>query len=405
MKNMLGKLIHVIPFDIGYSFMDYMNNKQQTKENFCNKIKTMCWVKGYNYLESHLKNYLCVVQFKNEENMYKCYLLTYGVGVFVLENKLISDTTEADNYFEGYDVAKLYYRKKKEQKELLENMNLPILQDMSCIMEAVWEAVKKPMRPFSANKNYKHHGISYVLTIYDIKQIEQPDIKLLMNPDVMCNILDCSKWPIIKEALCEDRNIKEAPCEDRNIQFSSVEYGGEYRIAASWSAVAIIGNHLYKDIEPVINYEINLQAAWFLFDCLIDNVRESAINIVDLQNEKSIFTCVDLDISNIISANMKSSEKDYMQIIYDTSGINVLKQKLELLLKNKIAITEAKLAEKQKVYGIITEILLVVFTLVSIYEPIQNLIEKNIKKSDIIVLIIMLIALLCSTFFIVRKEK
>lgn len=129
------------------------------------------------------------------------------------------------------------------------------------------------------------------------------------------------------------------------------------------------------------------------------------INVVDLQNEKSIFTCVDLDISNIISANMKSSEKDYMQIIYDTSGINVLKQKLELLLQNKIAIAEAKLAEKQKVYGIITEILLVVFTLVSIYEPIQNLIEKNIKKSDIIVLSIMLIALLCSAFFIVRKEK
>ena len=392
---MLGKLIHVIPFDIGYSFMDYMNNKQQTKEDFCNKIKTMCWVKGYNYLESHLKNCLCVVQFKNEENMYKCYLLTYGVGVFVLENKLISDTTEADNYFEEYDAAKLYYRKKKEQKELLENMNLPITQDMSCIMQAVWEAVKKPMRPYSANINYKHHGMSYVLTIYDIKQIEEPDIKLLMNPDVMCNILDCSKWSIIKEALCEDRNI----------QFSSVEYGGEYKVAASWSAVAIIGNHSNKDIETVVNYEINLQAAWFLFDCLIDNVRESVINVVDLQNEKSIFTCVDLDISNIISANMKSSEKDYMQIIYDTSGINVLKQKLELLLQNKIAIAEAKLAEKQKVYGIITEILLVVFTLVSIYEPIQNLIEKNIKKSDIIVLSIMLIALLCSAFFIVRKEK
>lgn len=392
---MLGKLIHVIPFDIGYSFMDYMNKTQQTREDFCYKIKSMCFVKGYNYLESNLKNCLCVIQFKNEEHMYKCFLLTYGVGVFVLKNKLIADTTEADAYFEEYDVAKLYHRKKKEQKELLENMNLSIHQDMFCIMQAVWEAVENPMRPFSANCNYKYRGMSYVLTIYDIEQIEEPDIGLLMNPDVMCNILDCSKWPTIKEALRKDRNV----------QIRAVEYGGEDKIVASWSAVAIIGNHSYKDIEAVVNYEINLQAAWFLFDCLIDNVKEAAVNLVDLQKEKSIFTCVDLDISNIIEANMKSSEKDYMQIIYDTSGINVLKQKLELLLQNKIAIAEAKLAEKQKVYGIITEILLVVFTLVSIYEPIQNLIEKNIKKSDVIVLSIMVIALLCSVFFIVRKEK
>ena len=49
--------------------------------------------------------------------------------------------------------------------------------------------------------------------------------------------------------------------------------------------------------------------------------------------------------------------------------------------------------------------LLVIFTLVSIYEPILNVINRKISHNDIIVLIVMGIALAISSFFIIRKEK
>lgn len=392
---MSGRLIHIIPFDIGYSFMDYMDNVQQTKEDFCKKIKEICLNKNCLYQESKLKNCLCLIQYEAEDIKYKCYLLTYGVGIFVLEDTPIADTKKADTYFEGLTAAQLYYKKKREQKELLENSNLPVRQKMLDLMEAVWKAVKVPLRRFSASNKYKHQGISYILTLYEIAQINPKEIDLLMNPDVMYNILDNSKWPTIKEALNQKRDT----------HFNVVRYGNEDVITASWSSIAIIGHHSHNVRDKVIDYEINLQAAWFLYDCLIDNITKSETNIIDLQNEKSLFTYIDLDISNIISANMASNEKELLQIIYNTSEISILKQKLSLLLENKIAIEKAKAAEKQKTYTIITEILLVIFTLVSIYEPIDDIIKNNIQQSDIFVLIVILIALLCSVFFIIRKEK
>ena len=176
------------------------------------------------------------------------------------------------------------------------------------------------------------------------------------------------------------------------------------KVIASWSAVAVL-NGDESALSKIIDYEINLQAAWFLYDCMIDNLKHENLSAVELQNYKSIYTGVNLEVDNIISANMSTCDINFMNLIKDTSGIELIKQKLDLLLNNKIALENAKSAEKQKVYGIITEILLVIFTLVSIYEPILNVINRKISHNDIIVLIVMGIALAISSFFIIRKEK
>ena len=132
---------------------------------------------------------------------------------------------------------------------------------------------------------------------------------------------------------------------------------------------------------------------------MIDNLKHDHLSAVELQNYKSIYTGVNLEVDNIISANMSTCDINFMNLIKDTSGIELIKQKLDLLLNNKIALENAKSAEKQTVYGIITEIL------VSIYEPILNVINRKISHNDIIVLIVMGIALAISSFFIIRKEK
>ena len=87
------------------------------------------------------------------------------------------------------------------------------------------------------------------------------------------------------------------------------EYTAISVVASSWSAVAVIENEETEVIEKIINYEINAQASWFLFDCLVDNINKSNMTNLDLQKEKSLATNVSLDMSIILGANMSLSEK------------------------------------------------------------------------------------------------
>ena len=126
---------------------------------------------------------------------------------------------------------------------------------------------------------------------------------------------------------------------------------------------------------------------------------------ISLQKEKSLASNMSLEVSNILSANISSNEKKALESIYATSGFETLKDKLFLLLENRIAIEEARISHRQGIYGIISEILLVLFTLVSIYEPIKNLFNGTLSTTDIIVGIIMLIVLVICSILIIEKEK
>lgn len=269
-------------------------------------------------------------------------------------------------------------------------------------MNIVWSSVYKMIRPFSASENYKHNGLSYVMSIYHIidnsKNLEQGcnnDIDLLMNPGILSKIEKEEQWNSIKDKIKKYKK-RGYKCEELN---------DESFVASSWSAVAVVEEKDIGIISKIINYEIYLQASWFLFDCIIDNIKNNKFSNLDLQKERSLVTNVSLDISNVLSANMSTNEKNVMESIYDTSGINTLKDKLFLLLDNRIAIEEAKISEKQGLYGIITEILLVLFTLVSIYEPLKNLISGNICKTDLIIGSIMIVILIVCSILIIGKGK
>jgi hypothetical protein len=211
----------------------------------------------------------------------------------------------------------------------------------------------------------------------------------------MNKVCDNSQWNSIVQKI---KNYK-----DKGFQAS--DFSDVSKVASSWSAVAFIETSSSNTIDDIINYEIVLQASWFLFDCLIDNIKNNQMNNLELQKEKSLATNVSLEVSNILSANMSTSQKDALEIIYQTSGFEILKDKLFLLLENRIAIVEAKISQRQGIYGIITEILLVLFTLVSIYEPIRNVVNGTLKTSDMIIGIVMIIVLIVCSILIIGKEK
>lgn len=394
-KQMKCELIHIVPFDMGVSFSIYEGSKKQSKEQFIDLLKNECISKSFTVILGK-DDTICTV--KISDNI-KCQLFSYGIGVFIIKNIQQTYSEVLDDAFRNEFACKTYYMKKTEQNEIL-NLSALELQPIKVLMQIIWRVGKNKTRAFSASNQYKHEGLSYVLTIYHIidERINvdnDKEIDLLMNPGILREILRQDKWDSIK------KRVEKYKC----IGYKVAAYNDEVSVVASWSAVAVIEKAQTDAIEKIIEYEVSLQAGWFLFDALIDNLEKTKLSNLELQRNRSIATNVFLDISNIMSANMGTNEKNVMENIYLTSGIDRIKEKCQLLLENRIAIEEAKMSKRQVIYGIITEILLVSFTLIQIYDPIKNLIKGNLTCDDLVVSGIMLVALIVSSIFIIRKEK
>ena len=328
----------------------------------------------------------------------ECRLLDYGVGVFVVRNMMPLVPKEVLKCFEGYDACLIYYRKKYSQKSIFENSNIEA-QVIYSIIERIWTLKKNPVRRYSSNKEYKFKGLSYTLTIYhiidsDILVNGDKEIDLLMNPSPLRNIMDSSRWESIKD------EIREYKC----IGYDSETCDDISSLIASWSAVALIEKEKSDLIEDVIRDEVLLQGAWFLFDVLVDNIENIHLSALELQRCKNTATNVFLGAGSIISANMSTSKKRCMDLIYKTSGVETEKKKCFSLLDNRIAIEKARLDSRQAVYGALTEMLLVAFTLVQIYDPIKNIITRGITGDDLIVLVIMASVFILNVIIIVRKD-
>lgn len=391
-------ITHIVPFDLGQSFMDYDSYSLKDKETFVRKLKEYTKEKNYNEFKCAIsKCFLCV---QLSEYIF-CYLLDYGIGVFVIKNISDVDLNMVRGQFEKDLPCVMYYSKQKEQRLILEHQ-ITDSDKIQNFMNQVWSMIQKVERPYSSTNTYKYGGFSYVLSIYhilksqdQILEDEERWIDLLMNPSILNKMYDNTQWEIIKNKLS---NYSMHGYNNMELTSTSV-------VASSWSAIAIIEDKESNSIEKIINYEIELQASWFLFDCLIDNIKKNSMSNLELQKEKSLATNISLEMSVILGANMSLSEKNVFESIYSTTGFELLREKLFLLLENRIAIAEAKINERQSKYGIITEILLVLFTLVSIYDPLKNLLNGEIKSNDMILGFIMIILFIVCSYFIIRKEK
>lgn len=392
---MKKEMIHIVPFDMGHSFLEFDYNKKQNKESFLESMLSKLREKQIPIEIIPDKKYLIAI--KVYENI-RLFILEWGIGVFVVEKLSGPDILPVNEYFDDNIACELYSKKKTEQRMILNQIGE--LSVIKRVMDTVWECLENKRRVVSATEKYKHNGLSYVLSIYHIIK-EQNDvlydkeIDLLMNPGIISEIENNEQWPSIKRKISS--YVEKG--------YSRQEYSDVSDVIASWSAVAVVEEYETNVISKIIDYEVSLQASWFLFDCLMDNIKQCKVSNLDLQKEKSIATYVSLEVSHILSANMRTNEKSVMESIYSTSGMDVLKDKLFLLLDNRIAIEEAKLSKNQSVYGIITEVLLVLFTLVSIYEPIKNIICGTIEPIDIGLGIVMVVVLVVYTILIIGKDK
>lgn len=391
------ELIHIVPFDMGISFLSYEDSQKQSKEEFVGLLRTECEAYKFAVIGGK-KDVVCSVKINNDIT---CRLFSFGVGVFIIKNLGSEGTEKVDEAFGQFSVCGMYYKKKIEQEEILKG-NSVIVQKLKLFMQTVWKVRKNRIRNFSSSFSYKYGGLSYVLTVYHIISGEEylkgggtEEINLLMNPTILKDIQDSDKWDNIR------KRIKTYNCPNSNME----AYSDSTFVASSWSAVAVLAKERTEDIVSVVLYEAELQAVWFLFDAIINNLGNVEMKNVELQQQKSIASNAFLNISGVLNANMRSNEKRVFEKIYATSGIETMKEKGMMLLENRIALEAAKHSKRQNVYGIITEILLVSFTLIQLYSPIKNLIFGDVTRDDLIIGSIMVLILLFSSFLIIRKDR
>ncbi|WP_104761004.1 hypothetical protein [Helicobacter cetorum] len=175
-------------------------------------------------------------------------------------------------------------------------------------------------------------------------------------------------------------------------------------IIASWSGVGIIQSILQdKNKEMIIQYEVKLQAVWFLFDCLIENIKNHSYSLLELEKIKSMVALIDLEIEYFFDANISTTEKNAYNIIFETSGYGVIKHKLQVLLDNKIMIEKAKITQKRAKYSKSTEALLLLIALTQVYEPLVNLFSKEVHHTQISVMLVLIVVFIVASVFISKK--
>ncbi|AJQ45356.1 hypothetical protein JM47_01970 [Ureaplasma diversum] len=393
---MSWNIVHLAPFDIGKSFNGNNDSDLHQKEVFSSTLKQFILDQKYELLQTNISNCFLAIKLNNSIS---CYLLDYGIGVFVIKNINSVDLTEVRKVFEKDIPYAIYYSKQHEQHMIL-NHQLLDSKLIKQLMQKIWSLITKKERIISSNNQYKKEGFSYIFSLYHIisncyKLENDKSFDMLMNPTIINKIYNQEQWNSIISKI-----------QMYNIHgFHNNEFNNSSNITSSWAAVAVVEEKESESLTRILDYEIELQASWFLFDCLIENINKTNMTNLQLQKQKSLATNISLNISTILTPNMSLSEKNTFESIYETSGFKIIQDKLFLLLENKIAIAIAKLNEKQSRYAIITEIFLVLFTLVSIYEPLRNLINGEIKTSDIILATIMLILFVICSYFIVRKKQ
>ncbi|MEK4251896.1 hypothetical protein [Paenibacillus sp. FSL W7-1287] len=401
-------IIHLIPFDIGASF-----EKFQTENSSFNKYVeslTKMLTEQQMIISSSLK--------KDGSILYKltsdieCLIYNYGVGVFIIRDNNVDEYKYCWDSNEGFskDLAfNYYYIRKRQQSNILKDcsddmFNLKYLRRIRKFMRVAWEQIKLKTRNYSSNSEYKKLGFSYVLTIYLLRLDSrwsnnfedtpslQKQVKLLMNPYSLYDVLDLTKSEGIKRKIS---NINEVG------ELEEIKLDGSI-ICSSWSGVIILTKN--EDIiDKVLSIQSKIQSVWFLFDCLMDNIKNKSYTRMELEEHRSLIQLINVDIKNIVSANMHTSDIKIIESFIKTSNFNVISEKLETLLNTIINIEEVKIDKKKTKYALITEMLLVFITLINIYEPLKDIVENGITEKGIIVLVTLFIILITIIFFTIRK--
>lgn len=410
--------IHIIPFDLGCVFYDCLsinNSKNLAFAKAFNKKLTEECKKHEMVIEDNIElKYLgktiTGIKYKNNELAdsaiciadimphLKCYVLANGVGVFVLadfDGKALKNTDPSIYNYSNALIAN--YQKKITQATILNRFNgedvLPEEESAMLIFrEICWhivaEGVKKRKiqhtRKYSGAKTYKADGLSYVLTVYVIKNnvLNENEFNHLMRSTVFSKATDKNEWAVIH------KTINETKCEDAATTLKIGDATSYY----SWSAVAVEVKQAlttYEDIamDPIISVlikaELYVQSRWFIADNSMDNINKNAdCSMESLQRLASLIEFSQAELENDISANMNTLYKKVLNQVVITSEVKQLYKSVASQINTQKKIKEAHYQDKKKKNKLIADLFLAIFSASSLYKTVWDLVKGKFSWTN-----------------------
>lgn len=413
MKNAGIEQVHIIPFDLGCVFYDCLslNNSKNLAfaKLFNNKLVEICKAQGIiiedNIELKYLGKTITGIKYKNNTLAesaiciahimphLKCYVLANGIGVFVLadfEGRALNGT---DLSIFNYSKALIAnYQKKISQATILNRYKgedvLPKEEKtMLAFREICWhivnEGVKKKKtqyaRKYSGSKTYKAEGLSYVLTIYLIKENEltRNEFNHLMRSTVFSKVTDKNEWDSIH------KTITETECEDSATTLKV----GDSKSYYSWSAVAVEIKENLKNYDEMADHpilsvlikaELYVQSRWFMADNSMDNINKNMdCSMEGLQRLASLIEYSQAELENDISANMNTLYKKVLNQVVITSEVKQLYKSVASQINTQKKIKEAQYQDKKKKSNLIMDLFLAVFSASSLYKTVWDLVNDS----------------------------
>lgn len=411
MKEKEFAQVHLIPFDIGYAFYDplLIDNKDnlENASKFLDRLQKYYDKKGIEIIPNYelqmqngkvikfyckrnqgADNALGIVKFS--ENLF-CYILTSGIGVFVLydsNNEALKNSIGIEKH---NIVLMAACEKKITQANILNQYDGEhIFAQYEAIMlefrEMCWKIIreiatihKSVIRKFSSNKLYKSNGLSYVLTIHIFRKntITPKEVNSLMYSYLLSGIIKEENWESIEKALKE---------ETQEYEEKKIEIMNE-KIYFAWSGVAVITNELseiYEEliknpiISALIRAEIYIQSRWFIADNSIDNInKNSNYSLEGLQKVASMIEFSQAEIENETSANMDRLYKSILEGVVQSSNVKNIYKSVSSQLSIQKQIKEAYYADKRSRNRFLGNCFLAIFTACSLYEAVYSLITDK----------------------------
>lgn len=435
MNNYGIRQIHIIPFDLGCMFYDCLslNNSKnlQFAKKFIEKLTAECAAHNISVSENIVLTYtgkeITGVSFKKKDiadqaiciaklnECLTCYVLTSGIGIFVLadfEGKAFVNTDESISEYSKALIAN--YQKKITQATILNRYDgedvMPEEEKlMLTFREICWKLVNEGakkrevlhVRKYSGAKSYKADGLSYVLTVYLLNQKDftENETNHLMCSTVFHKVADPNNWEEINNV------VMKTEAEDK----PAVLQIGEDLSYYSWSAVAVSTKNYFNTYEEalkntlvanILKAEIYVQSRWLIADNSMDNVnKNSHYNMESLQRLLSYIEFSQAELENDISANMHTLYKKVLNQVVASSEVKQLYKSVLSQINTQKKIKEAIYQDKKRKNKLVMDLFLAIFSASSLYKTVNDLVNQTFSWVNWVIFGAMLLVAVGTVFF------
>lgn len=380
-----------------YSKSDYQAIMRM--RSFLSEVRQHIEGTGVTFAETFPGIVGCIAKYQVTDRM-SCYIIVSGIAVFCELGQPVPFDDERYFSLQAFHERQVYEDDYCTNPE--ETARKKPLYDF---LRLLWKCIGKKEFHYSASDDYCNHGISYTLCITMVNvpglvsnQVDpqlKRNIRALLDTSAFSNIYNLEQWTAIRQRIDHD------DISDLNLK----ELSETLVFADNWSGVLVAGD-LEKNrtcITWLMEFEIFLQANWFLFDAYCQNIVRQDLSAVELQGILNRVEMVKVKLDNDISSNMEQSRHVMRNSLIASSDIGTIYSKMHGLVTSKLKLKVMANDHKKSRFALFSDLSLLIIALLEVYGVINEILSKEaFTRTDLITTAIMLgIAAVC-VFIMIR---